>query len=166
MSDDSGRTFLRAAFSLLAALYFAAMFFVAFPAALLWATHADLVPHLGGARALGLVPIVLGNLVVARLVARFVHDGRGTQVPVAPPKVLVHEGLFRWTRNPMYLAYVVIILGEAMLFASWTLVAYAFACWALAHFYVVHFEEPHLRRRFGAAYDDYCRTVPRWLRWR
>ena len=165
ISDDSGRTFVRAAFSLLAALYFASMFFVAFPAALLWATGADLIPRPNGLRSLGLVPIVLGNLIVFRLVARFVREGRGTHVPVAPPKVLVHEGLFRRTRNPMYLAYVAIILGEAALFASWILAAYALACWALAHFYVVRFEEPHLRQRFGAAYDDYCRAVPRWL-WR
>jgi protein-S-isoprenylcysteine O-methyltransferase Ste14 len=163
MSDGFDRTFLRAAFSLLAALYFASMFFVAFPAALLWATGADLLPRFGGARALGLAPILVGNLVVVRLVVRFVRDGRGTQVPFAPPKVLVHEGLFRRTRNPMYLAYVVIILGEAILFASWMLVAYALACWALAHLYVVRFEEPHLRRRFGAGYDEYCRAVPRWL---
>ena len=163
VSDGSGRTFLRAAFSFLAALYFASMFFVAFPAGLLWATGTDLIPRLDGLRSLGLVPIVVGNLIVFRLVARFVGDGRGTHVPIVPPKVLVHEGLFRRTRNPMYLAYVAIILGEAALFASWVLVAYALACWALAHFYVVRFEEPHLRQRFGAAYDDYCRTVPRWL---
>jgi len=75
----------------------------------------------------------------------------------------VSSGLFRWVSNPMYHAYETILVGEALLFGSVALAAYAAGFAALAHVYVVRFEEKELARRFGDSYRRYCDAVPRWL---
>jgi protein-S-isoprenylcysteine O-methyltransferase Ste14 len=83
------------------------------------------------------------------------------------PGKLVHEGLYRVSRNPMYLSVLMIVFGQALIFASARTLLYGLALWAVFHVVVVCLEEPHLRRERGAAYDDFCRQVPRWLfRWR
>jgi protein-S-isoprenylcysteine O-methyltransferase Ste14 len=92
-----------------------------------------------------------------------VRVGRGTQAPLDPPQELVLGGPYRWIRNPMYLLYAGIVLGEAILYRSPALLAYAGAFWLLMHVYVVGVEEKALERRFGAAYTSYCRHAGRWL---
>lgn len=145
-----------------ASVYFAAIFFVAIPAWLV-AGNVRVVSASTPGRALGGLAILGGSLLVTWLVVVFVRDGRGTHVPLDPPQHLVASGLYRWVRNPMYVLYVLIILGEALLFASGPLVVYAAIFWLVFHAYVVWREEPLLRRRFGDSYVAYCRTVPRWL---
>jgi protein-S-isoprenylcysteine O-methyltransferase Ste14 len=155
---STGGLALRAA---LATLYFAAVFFVALPAWIL--TWAGMAPPGGLPRALGGTAIALASAAVLWLVAVFVLRGRGTHVPLDPPRYLIAAGAYRWTRNPMYLLYVAILLGEALWFGSWALTGYALVFWLVFHAYVVKREEPLLRRRFGRDYETYCRTVPRWL---
>lgn len=151
------------AWSLLASAWFGLNFFVLFPAALLWATGASLLPPPGPNRWLGGAILVAVHLPLLAQLRAFVVEGRGTQLPLLPPNRLVHRGLYGRVRNPMYWNYVAIALGEAVLYRSPVLIAYAAALFALAHAYVVRIEEPQLRRRFGADYDAYCARVPRWL---
>ncbi|HZC77232.1 MAG TPA: isoprenylcysteine carboxylmethyltransferase family protein, partial [Ktedonobacterales bacterium] len=77
--------------------------------------------------------------------------------------VLVVQGPYRWVRNPMYIAVLAVVLGEALLFRSFLLVGYALLVWAIVHTFVVTVEEPSLRRQFGVSYEAYLRTVSRWV---
>lgn len=89
--------------------------------------------------------------------------GRGTPVPIEPPKKLVRAGLYKFTRNPMYLGIFSLILGGFFIFGHLLLLAYAFLFLVFFHFYVVFIEEPRLRERFGREYIDYMKLVPRWM---
>jgi len=149
--------------SALAHLWFALNFFLAFPALVLYASGTGLRPPLGAPALLGGAVIVLAHLAVLLLVVDFVRVGRGTQFPLDPPRELVLRGPYRWIRNPMYLLYTCIVLGEAILYRSPALLAYAGAFWLLTHLYVVGVEEKALKRRFGESYVDYCRRAGRWL---
>jgi protein-S-isoprenylcysteine O-methyltransferase Ste14 len=149
--------------SLLAALWFAAWFFVLIPGGLLWLAGADLVPPGGATRAIGVLVIVAAHFPLIPLVASFVIHGRGTHAPFDPPRRMIASGIYRRVRNPMYLLYTIVILGEAIAYRSVLLLAYAGLFWLVAHFLVVNFEENTLRRRFGVEYEAYCRRVPRWI---
>jgi protein-S-isoprenylcysteine O-methyltransferase Ste14 len=93
----------------------------------------------------------------------FATAGRGTPSPTDPPRALVERGLYRFSRNPMYVGVMLAALGQAAWALSpWTFV-YAVALAILFHLRVVMYEEPVLRRSFGAAYDAYTARVPRWL---
>jgi protein-S-isoprenylcysteine O-methyltransferase Ste14 len=124
-----------------------------------------LLPLLGTdlTRWLGLGLIVAGLPVFVQFLLRFVREGHGTPAPVAPPKRLVVGGPFRYVRNPGYLGGLAMIAGQGFLFGNLDVLAYA-ALVALAfHLFVVAYEEPTLRRTFGTEYEEYCRTVPRWM---
>jgi protein-S-isoprenylcysteine O-methyltransferase Ste14 len=95
--------------------------------------------------------------------ARFALQGLGTPAPIAPTENLVVTGLYRYVRNPMYVAVVVVILGQAVLFGDWRLIVYAMLVWLGFHAFVVGYEEPTLARRFGTRYDDFRANVPRWI---
>jgi protein-S-isoprenylcysteine O-methyltransferase Ste14 len=95
--------------------------------------------------------------------SRFALQGLGTPAPIAPPERLVITGLYRYVRNPMYVAVIVIILGQALLFADWRLILCGALFWLAAHVYVVAYEEPTLRRKFGGQYAAFCTNVPRWI---
>lgn len=79
------------------------------------------------------------------------------------PQALVQRGLYRYTRNPMYVSVIAAILGQALLYASRDVAVYGVCVMAVFHIVVTLVEEPHLRRREGAAFEEYCRQVPRWL---
>jgi protein-S-isoprenylcysteine O-methyltransferase Ste14 len=106
--------------------------------------------------------LAAGVLVLAESFLRFVFVGRGTPAPVAPPEGLVVSGFYRYTRNPMYVAVVSAIVGQALLFGSANLLAYAVLIWLLVSGFVLLYEEPVLRRKFGRSYDVYRGNVPRW----
>jgi protein-S-isoprenylcysteine O-methyltransferase Ste14 len=113
-------------------------------------------------RTLGVVVLVIALAVLVSAFARFVTEGFGTPAPVAPPDRLVVGGLYRHVRNPMYLAVLSLILGQALLFGQWILLPYA-AVVSLAFAAMVHWhEEPVLRRDFGVQYDTYRAAVPGW----
>ena len=116
-----------------------------------------------GARSTAALVAALGLSILLWTAIDFVRRGRGTPAPYDPPRSLVTSGLYRLTRNPMYVGVVTIIVGQALWFASSAVLIYA-ALVALAfHARVVIYEEPLLRRIFGTAFADYCAYVPRWL---
>lgn len=98
----------------------------------------------------------------AHCVWAFAVRGQGTPAPFDPPKVLVVEGVYKRTRNPMYLGVLCILLCEAMLLGSTLILIYAGIVFVSFHLFVLLYEEPHLRRQYGKVYMDYCRAVPRW----
>jgi protein-S-isoprenylcysteine O-methyltransferase Ste14 len=111
--------------------------------------------------ALGLISLGIG--IYMRCLWDFAHAGRGTPSPFEPPRILVVRGLYRRVRNPLYLGCLAVLLGEAAFFESWSLVRYAAGYFLTVHLLVVFYEEPHLGRRFGKAYDDYRKSVRRWI---
>lgn len=131
---------------------------------LLLRPHAEF--NAGILRFAGLAPMLVGGGVYLHCVWNFAWVGRGTPAPIDPPKNMVAVGLYRFVRNPMYVGICALLAGEALLFQSWRLLAYAFVAWLLCHLFVVFYEEPHLRVKFGESYVSYCRAVPRWIpRW-
>jgi protein-S-isoprenylcysteine O-methyltransferase Ste14 len=112
---------------------------------------------------LGLLCIVLGALLLAACILEFARRGRGTLSPVDPPRHLVVSGLYRFVRNPMYLSVTMIVLGEALVARSQALAIYWAVWFACANLFVIGYEEPTLRRQFGASYDAYTRQVGRWI---
>ena len=122
-------------------------------------------PLLGWApfRLVGVALLLLGLPVLVDALVRFVRRGRGTPAPIAPPERLVAVGAYRYVRNPMYVAVVAMILGQALLLGSGPVLAYAAAAFLGFHLFVVRYEEPDLRRRFGDDYVAYTRRVGRWV---
>lgn len=114
-------------------------------------------------RSLGGALIVLAAPLFFRFLSGFVHEGRGTPAPIAPPEHLVVGGPFRWIRNPGYVAVVSLVVGQGLIFGSGAVLAYAALLAVGFHLFVVLYEEPTLRRQFGEQYDAYCREVPRWV---
>ena len=111
----------------------------------------------------GLVLISVGVVLLAGCIFEFAWTGSGTLAPLDPPRILVVRGLYRYVRNPMYLSVTLIIFGEALLAGSRALLIY-WAIWFLAaNLFVIGYEEPTLRRRFGGSYDVYTQQVRRWL---
>src|SRR5712691_8892651 len=119
--------------------------------------------EIGALRYLGLPPILLGALTYLWCAWDFTFTGRGTPAPIDPPKELVVKGLYRYVRNPMYVGVTLILLGEALLFESAVLFLYAGFLLVWAHLFIVYYEEPTLKRLFGASYESYCKSVPRWI---
>ncbi len=114
-------------------------------------------------RFAGALLVVVGVVSLVHCFARFALEGRGTPAPVAPTEKLVVSGLYRYVRNPMYVAVVGIIVGQALLFGSASLLGYAAVVWLFFHGFVLGYEEPTLHRRYGNAYDVYRANVRRWV---
>jgi protein-S-isoprenylcysteine O-methyltransferase Ste14 len=112
---------------------------------------------------LGLLCMGAGAGLLATCIWEFARSGRGTLAPADPPRQLVVRGLYRYVRNPMYLSVSAIVLGEALLTRSWALLLYWGVWFLAANLFVRGYEEPALRRRFGASYEGYTRRVGRWL---
>jgi len=115
------------------------------------------------ADALGVLTAGLGAVLLGACIAEFARSGRGTLSPVDAPTRLVVRGLYRRVRNPMYLSVSAILLGECLLTRSLALLFYWAVWFAGVNLFVIGYEEPALRRRFGPAYDAYARAVGRWL---
>jgi protein-S-isoprenylcysteine O-methyltransferase Ste14 len=113
-------------------------------------------------RVLGAALLIGGAAVLVHAFARFVVEGTGTPAPVAPTERLVVGGLYRYVRNPMYLAVEAAIVGQALLLGRPILLAYAAAVGLVVYAFVRFYEEPALARRFGGAYERYRREVPGW----
>jgi protein-S-isoprenylcysteine O-methyltransferase Ste14 len=114
-------------------------------------------------RIVGGILIVLGIAFLLHAFARFVVEGLGTPAPVAPPERLVVGGIYRYVRNPMYLAVGATIVGQALLLGQFGLLIYAAVFGAIVFCFVRLYEEPTLSEQFGASYDAYRRAVPGWL---
>jgi protein-S-isoprenylcysteine O-methyltransferase Ste14 len=115
------------------------------------------------ARLAGLVPIVLGMLLHAWCARGLVSRDQNARIPFNAREPLVIDGLYRYTRNPLYAGVVLILFGEAAFFESTPLLLYTLLVLIGFHFRVIGCEEPLLVRRFGEAYLRYCRRVRRWI---
>ncbi len=115
-------------------------------------------------RWLAAIPSVVGFAVALRCVWDFGATGRGTPAPFAPPQRLVVVGFYRYMRNPMYVGFAAGWIGLWIVFghANLRLIAAVAAVALGVHLFVLFYEEPTLRGKFGAEYDDYCRNVRRW----
>jgi len=95
--------------------------------------------------------------------ARFALQGLGTPAPIFPTQHLVVSGLFRYVRNPMYVAVVLLILGQGLCFGSVRVLEYSVAVWVGFYLFVLIYEEPILRKSYGRDYQEFCANVPRWI---
>ena len=129
-----------------------------------WLLPVGTQPHLDGVGAVGAVLIIAGmGLYFACAFWGFAIRGRGTPLPLDPPKKLVVEGPYRVVRNPMYWGVAFVMLGEAAVFHSFALAELVAAFAAGVILFVLLYEEPTLRGKFGEEYEAYSRRVPRWL---
>lgn len=149
--------------ALRAALIIIVFWFVVLPTLLLASGLEPFRLELGPARIAGVVPLLVGSVLFGWVTWVFASRGGGTPLIFDPPQRLVLRGPFRWMRNPMYLADVLIIAGGGLLLEASILLVYAATLWAALHVLVVVREEPRLRRAFGRAYEVYCARVPRWI---
>jgi protein-S-isoprenylcysteine O-methyltransferase Ste14 len=120
------------------------------------------LPYWAPMRVLGGILLVAGLIALIRAFVRFVMEGLGTPAPIAAPERLVVGGVYRYVRNPMYVAVLAAIVGQALLLGRLGLLLYAAAAWLLVAGFVRWYEEPTLTRRFGEDYEAYRRAVPAW----
>jgi protein-S-isoprenylcysteine O-methyltransferase Ste14 len=115
-------------------------------------------------RWLGAIPAMLGFAIAMRCVWNFGWTGHGTPAPMAPPRRLVVAGFYRYVRNPMYLGFALGWIGLWMLFghAHFAPIVVVLVVALAVHLFVVFYEEPTLRAKFGADYEAYCHNVRRW----
>jgi protein-S-isoprenylcysteine O-methyltransferase Ste14 len=148
-----------------------ALFFIVAPLMLAgiipwWVTQWEFRPaffHVDLTRFLGGILIILGAPGIVDSFARFALEGLGTPAPIAPTQKLVVTGLYRHVRNPIYIAVVAVILGQALLFGDRRLLWYGALLWLFFHVWVVMIEEPTLKQTFGAEYENFRTNVPRWI---
>jgi protein-S-isoprenylcysteine O-methyltransferase Ste14 len=131
-----------------------------------WITHWQVEAPFFGLQLLrwvGALFIALGAIGLFDSFVRFALQGLGTPAPVFPTRHLVVSGLYRYVRNPMYVAVVSTILGQSLIFGSVRLLEYGGLAWLVAHLFVLFYEEPTLRASFGSEYEAFCSEVPRWI---
>jgi protein-S-isoprenylcysteine O-methyltransferase Ste14 len=114
-------------------------------------------------KILGGIVLAAGAVLVLETTARFAFQGRGTPAPWAPPERFVERGSYRFVRSPMYLGVILLVVGQGLLLGCEVLYLWAAGAWLIFTSFLVFYEEPQLRRRFGDDYDDYRRRVHRWL---
>ena len=117
---------------------------------------------LNACRWLGWLLILLGVSRLIEAFARFAFYGRGTPAPYMLTERLVITGSYRYVRNPMYIAILSIVLGQALILGQSALLGYVLALWVGFQVFVLLYEEPSLRRRYGQQYENYCTAVRRW----
>ena len=120
-------------------------------------------PPFGGARYLAVVLWLAGGLSLPWCAKDFVVRGRGTPLPTDPPKELVVQGLYRYTRNPMYVGVLLVLFGPFLWFQTVWLLVLFFGMFIVFHGVVILYEEPTLTKKFGDAYKRYLEYVPRWV---
>jgi protein-S-isoprenylcysteine O-methyltransferase Ste14 len=154
------------AFALARSIFFATLFVSLWtwfiPRWIAASRHVALEPRWSAA---SIAFMVVGALIMLRCVWDFAWTGRGTPAPWDPPRRLVVRALYRWVRNPMYVGMGAFLIGEALLLPSirdgmFLVIASA---WAVVTAFIMLYEEPTLRRLFGADYEEYCRHVRRWI---
>jgi len=118
---------------------------------------------LGDFRYTGILAILIGASIYLWCARDFTFAGKGTPAPIDPPKELVVRGLYRYVRNPMYVGVLSVIVGQAVWFESRVLFGYAGLVFLCFFAFVLLYEEPVLRHKFGESYERYRNTVPRWI---
>ena len=139
---------------------------VSVPALLVLLERRLRLPRLpnGVCRLVAIPLVVLGVVFICWSVISLVTQGQGTPNPNSPPKVMVEEGPYRYSRNPMVIGMLLLLLGMGLLVRSLLLLLYVPTLGLVTQLYLVRTEEPKLIERFGQAYLDYQQRVPRWLR--
>jgi len=125
-------------------------------------TDTELI-SLGVLSYLALPFLLLGWVAMLWCFWNFTVNGRGTPAPIDPPKELVAVGLYRFVRNPMYVAGLVTLLGWILYSPSFSLILAFFLFLLATHLFVTLYEEPTLKKKFGAAYEEYLKQVPSWM---
>jgi protein-S-isoprenylcysteine O-methyltransferase Ste14 len=111
----------------------------------------------------GIVIFLTGLYGLIDCIIRFALEGNGTLSPLDPTHKIVLSGLYRYTRNPMYISVVFILIGESLFFKSKTLGIYTAGAFFVFNVFIILIEEPRMRRDFGIAYINYCKKVQRWF---
>lgn len=106
---------------------------------------------------------LLGGVILLWSFWNFLVQGRGTPSPTDPPKELVAVGFYRYVRNPMYVGIFLMLLGHFLWFKFLWLILYLVIVFVIVHSFVTLYEEPTLKRKFGAGYEEYLEKVPRWI---
>ncbi len=114
-------------------------------------------------KIIGVITIILALIPILHSFHLFKIIGNGTPVPIEPPKKLVVAGLYKYTRNPMYLSHIIIFLGEYLIFGRKLQLLYLFLAFTGFNLYLKKMEEPKLIERFGKKFIEYTNKVPRWL---
>lgn len=148
--------------TLLYATLFVGFLLIYLPARVLARSGIERPATLGAMQWAGLIVATLGALLTASCVVSFIRFGRGTPAPFDAPRRLVVRGPYRFVRNPMYTGAGLMLGGGAIFYDSIGLLIYACCFLVFFHLVVVLYEEPTLRRNFGAEYEAYCHSVGRW----
>jgi protein-S-isoprenylcysteine O-methyltransferase Ste14 len=129
-----------------------------------WVTRWEVrqPPYGAPLRVVGMALLVAGVVVLVHAFGHFVVEGAGTPAPIAPTERLVVGGLYRYVRNPMYLAVLAAVIGQALVLGQPVLFLYAALLFGIVAAFVRWYEEPVLLRRYGAEYEAYKRAVPAW----
>ena len=143
--------------------------FLIVPFFLIWIPHEILLSpefiyrfDIGIYRYLGLAPIILGVAIYIFCSGSFIFVGKGTPIPFAPTKELIVTGFYRFVRNPLYIAGVFVLAGEVLLFQSIGILIYCVVMFGVFNLHVF-MEETFLSEKFGATYEQYRNSVPRWI---
>jgi protein-S-isoprenylcysteine O-methyltransferase Ste14 len=127
-----------------------------------WHVEAPLL-GISSLRLVGALLIAVGLTVLLDSFVRFALQGLGTPAPIFPTRHLVVSGLFRYVRNPMYIAVVSLILGQGLFFGSILVLEYGIAVFVGFYLFVLIYEEPTLLKSYGREYEEFCANVPRWI---
>ena len=155
--------------TLLASLGTLVFLFLIIPFFYIWIPHRILLSsehiyrfEIGIYRYLGLAPIFLGVVIYIFCSGSFIFVGKGTPIPFTPTKELIVTGLYRYVRNPLYIAGFLVLAGEAILFQSAGIFIYCLVMFGIFNVHVI-MEETLLAEKFGARYKQYCESIPRWI---
>lgn len=144
------------------ATLFIGLVIVFLPAQLLTPPGLARPESIGAPQIVGMVVAVAGGALALWCILSFALIGRGTPAPFDPPRRLVVRGPYALVRNPMYIGAGLVLGGASLFYQSLALGGYAAAFFLVTHLFVVLYEEPTLRRSFGAEYESYCRRIRRW----
>ena len=118
---------------------------------------------IGSIKYCGLILIITGAVINLKCYWDLIFSGKGTPDPLISTEKLVVRGFYQFIRNPIYVGLFLILFGETILFMSTVLLGYSLLCLLVLNLIVVLIEEPRLRKKFGGSYDDYLKSVPRWV---
>lgn len=125
--------------------------------------NSFLVQQINFYHYMGVIFFVIGLVVMLICIINFAIQGRGTLSPADPPKKLVVSGLYKFSRNPMYVGVIMILIGESIFLQSNILWIYTFGIFIAFNVFIIFFEEPRLLKKFGVKYADYSKKVRRWV---
>jgi protein-S-isoprenylcysteine O-methyltransferase Ste14 len=149
--------------SILATIFVPGIACLLIPYFILRGSGIPLAHALGFWQIIAIPVAIVGVYMVVWVSFSFVRTGRGTPIPIDPPKHLVVHGLYRYVRNPMYAGAMLVLLAEVVYYSSIWVFIYTTFLWMALHTFTVVLEEPQLKRRFGAEYERYLESVPRWV---